>query len=174
MKRNHSSGSEQSFVTAESRIEDGQEPTSLRRGVSPPPKRQQVDRVEAIGVVDPPTAAVEAGEATVEDHVAFFSLKLLAARLPSTSGTSRILHKDWLDLYTRNLNEKGHHFVVHQHDHPIAGVSLLPNLYRVLQNMVACFPKPCLGFVRHLVFPIQILSTDNKPDSLRFTASMQC
>ena len=43
-----------------------------------------------------------------------------------------------------------------------AQVSLLPNLYPVRQNMVACIPKPCLGFVRHLVFPIQVLSTDNK------------
>ena len=42
-------------------------------------------------------------------------------------------------------------------------VSLVPNLYRVRQSMVACIPKSCLGFVRHLVFPIQVLSTDNKP-----------
>ena len=126
MKRSHSSGSEQSFVTADSQIEDGHEPTSLRRRVSPPPKRQKLDSAEAVAVklseANPPTAAVEAGEATVEDHVAFFSLKLLAAQRPLTPGQSRILHEDWLDLYTRNLNDKGHHFVVHQHDHPVAGI----------------------------------------------------
>ena len=125
MKRSYSSESEQSFVTADCQIEDGHEPASLRRSVSPPPKRLNVDRGKvAASKTDEgklSTAAVEAGEAAVEDHVNFFSHKLLAAQRPIAPGQSRIPHEEWLGLYARNLNDQGHHFVVHQHDHPVAG-----------------------------------------------------
>ena len=45
---------------------------------------------------------------------------------------------------------------------PNLEVTLLPNLYRVCQIMAVPILKPCLGIIRHLVSPIQVLSTDNK------------
>ena len=42
-------------------------------------------------------------------------------------------------------------------------VSLLRYLYRVCQIMAAPNLASCLGFIRHLVSAIQVLSTDNKP-----------
>ncbi len=43
-------------------------------------------------------------------------------------------------------------------------VSLVPYLYLVCQIMAAPILDPCLGFIRHLVFPIQVLSTDEKAE----------
>ena len=48
-------------------------------------------------------------------------------------------------------------------------MSLLPNLYLVCQIMVPCIMKPYLGTIRHLVFPIQVLCTDNKSEGGDFT-----
>ena len=116
MKRRHSSGpSASSFVTADGTPEDQAEhaPTSLKRGVSPPPtNRKKADAPKQKSA----TAAVEAGEVNVEDHVAFFSHKLSAARLPEVHLQPQLAHTDWLALYQANLCDKGHHFVVHQHD----------------------------------------------------------
>ena len=41
-------------------------------------------------------------------------------------------------------------------------VSHPPNLYRVCQVMATCILKASVGFIRDLVSPIQVLSTDNK------------
>ncbi|RVX68482.1 hypothetical protein B0A52_07905 [Exophiala mesophila] len=71
--------------------------------------------------IETSTAAVEAGQVSIDDHVTFFSTKLSAARLPNVINQPRISHQAWLDLYQRNLTDRGHHFVVHQHDHPVAG-----------------------------------------------------
>ncbi|KIX98537.1 uncharacterized protein Z520_05838 [Fonsecaea multimorphosa CBS 102226] len=95
-------------------------PASLRRSISPPlanPRR--LSRIPS--TTKSTTAAVEAGELEIHDHVSFFSSKLLAATRPPIGGQPRLSHADWLALYRRNLNDRGHHFVVHQHDHPIAG-----------------------------------------------------
>lgn len=116
MKRRHSSGSSASaFVTADSTLEHQAEhaPSSLKREVSPPPtnrKKAVVPKQKSA------TAAVEAGEVNVEDHVAFFSQKLSAARLPEVHGRPQLAHADWLALYQANLCDRGHSFVVHQHD----------------------------------------------------------
>lgn len=100
-------------------------PASLKRPISPPPthlrRRSKPDSVSTSTATKSTSAAVEAGELEVEDHVSFFSSKLLAATRPSVNGQPRLSHEDWLGLYQRNLNDRGHHFVVHQHDHPIAG-----------------------------------------------------
>jgi hypothetical protein len=145
MKRSYSSASSHaSFVTADSEVEH--EPVrhldSLRRQVSPPPtraKKKESDKasVNSNGRIDAEsnvtsknhlsnepevtTAAVEAGKVDVEDHVSFFSEKLLLARRLSVSGRPQLDHTQWLNLYKRNLTDEGHHFVVHQHDHPVAG-----------------------------------------------------
>ena len=118
MKRRHSSGSSaSSFVTADNTLEYQGEhaPTSLKREVSPPPTNRKKDIVKKQKSA---TAAVEAGEVDVEDHVVFFSQKLSAARLSEVPGRPQLGHATWLDLYQRNdLNPSGHSYVVHQHDH---------------------------------------------------------
>ncbi len=93
-------------------------PASLKRAVSPPPfnPRRSLPHNRKSD-----SARVEAGEVEINDHVAFFSTKLLAAAQPPVERQPRLTHSDWLALYHRNLNDGGHHFVVHQHDHPIAG-----------------------------------------------------
>jgi hypothetical protein len=69
----------------------------------------------------PTTAAVECGEVDLEDPVSFFSVKLLRAARPQVADVPRLSHKDWLDIYNRNQHPQGRHFVIHQHDHPVAG-----------------------------------------------------
>lgn len=76
-------------------------------------------------------AAIEAGLIKVPDPVSIFSSRLAQAAaahppLPPGPGESsppppRISHSDWMNLYLRNQHPHGHHFVVHQHDHPVAG-----------------------------------------------------
>ena len=100
-------------------------PASLKRNVSPPPfnpgrclsQKTSSDSVPAKS----DSARVEAGEVEINDHVTFFSTKLHAAAQPRVEGQPRLSHSDWLALYHRNLNDRGRHFVVHQHDHPVAG-----------------------------------------------------
>ncbi|KAH0841789.1 ABC1 domain containing protein [Fonsecaea pedrosoi] len=105
-------------------------PSSLQRSISPPLARTPrlsrkshtyPDSTDPLTTKAVTTAAVEAGQLEIQDHVSFFSSKLLAATRPPGAGTPRLFHTDWLALYRRNLNDRGHHFVVHQHDHPIAG-----------------------------------------------------
>ncbi|KIW98710.1 uncharacterized protein Z519_00372 [Cladophialophora bantiana CBS 173.52] len=104
-------------------------PASLRRSISPPlPNPRRLSRksytgpsITSTSETKSTTAAVEAGELQIRDHVSFFSSKLLTSTRPPVEGQPRLSHSDWLALYNRNLNDRGHHFVVHQHDHPIAG-----------------------------------------------------
>lgn len=94
---------------------------SLARTVSPPPaiKKRKAD---AHSVQKSTTAAVEAGEKSVEDHLKFYSAHLFAARRPQIPGVPRLDHAEWVELYKRNAGSlKGCHYVVHQHDHPVAG-----------------------------------------------------
>lgn len=69
----------------------------------------------------PTTAAVECGDVGLEDPVSFFSTKLLEAARPELPGIPRLSHGHWLDIYHRNQHPHGRHFVIHQHDHPVAG-----------------------------------------------------
>src|SRR4051812_31552150 len=120
---------ENPFVKSRNKSWELRAPHSLNRSVSPPSRirvKQEADVTKAttpksLAPSKSETAAVEAGEIEIDDHVSFFSTKLLAARLPVLSNQPRLTHQAWLDLYQRNLNDRGHHFVVHQHDHPIAG-----------------------------------------------------
>ncbi|EXJ95796.1 hypothetical protein A1O1_00920 [Capronia coronata CBS 617.96] len=126
------------FVKPENQSWELSPPASLQRSISPPPtnrhrqedegKRAETQSSSTLiatpasiknGKSD--TAAVEAGEIQIDDHVSFFSVKLLAARRPEIKGQPRLAHDQWLELYRRNLNDRGHHFVIHQHDHPVAG-----------------------------------------------------
>lgn len=122
-------------------------PASLTTRVSPPRSRRSTKIVtdgasleaalieEAAGEPDPKakvtaeiahgasptTAAVESGDVGLEDPVSFFSTKLLEAARPEVPGVPRLSHGHWLDIYHRNQHPHGRHFVIHQHDHPVAG-----------------------------------------------------
>ena len=105
--------------------------SSLTSSVSPPRLKKltpKVDKCSSDTHANDSTnalslAAVEAGEVKAEDPVELFSARLAAVARPlSTSPEGRRLPvKDWIDLYSRNQHENGCHFVIHQHDHPIAG-----------------------------------------------------
>ncbi|RYP28699.1 hypothetical protein DL767_007096 [Monosporascus sp. MG133] len=71
----------------------------------------------------PSAAAVEAGEGHVDDHLGYFSRILTKATLsPFPSGIPHLSVERYQKLYTANFGSpRGAHFVVHQHDHPIAG-----------------------------------------------------
>ncbi|KIW61967.1 hypothetical protein PV05_02025 [Exophiala xenobiotica] len=114
---------ENPFVKPENQSWEISPPASLNRSISPPPTNPRRRTKPAFNSIPTKsdTAAVEAGEVEIDDHVTFFSSKLLAATRPQIEGQPRLDHNEWLDLYQRNLNDRGHHFVVHQHDHPVAG-----------------------------------------------------
>ncbi|CRG91116.1 hypothetical protein PISL3812_08164 [Talaromyces islandicus] len=124
MKRSHSFASDEPNVT---------NPVtglaSLSAPVSPP-RRKFADTQRAQTPVKqhaesewPSLAVVEAGKVEVDDHVKLFSTRLAQASRPKPPlGTyPRLSIEDWVDLYSRNQNAHGHHFVIHQHDHPVAG-----------------------------------------------------
>ncbi|KAI1033687.1 hypothetical protein LB505_008198 [Fusarium chuoi] len=66
----------------------------------------------------PTTADIESGSVTVEDHLSHFKAHLSRHILnPSPLSIS-----SYTSLYTENFGSStGAHFVIHQHDHPIAG-----------------------------------------------------
>ncbi|OJJ02348.1 hypothetical protein ASPVEDRAFT_670887 [Aspergillus versicolor CBS 583.65] len=89
--------------------------SSLRRPVSPPPARP------ASGSL----AALEAGKESVKDPLQTVSAHLRKftrnTTLGDTSSLGLLQIDDWKSLYTRNSHHSGRHFVIHQHDHPVAG-----------------------------------------------------
>lgn len=111
--------------------------TSLDAPVSPPRRRSRPEKqppaapaiakrgTNTTGVASnspPNLAAIEAGQVEVSDHLSIFSSHLSQCIRPSTSSDiPRLQISDWKDLYRRNERLHGRHFVVHQHDHPIAG-----------------------------------------------------
>ncbi|KAL2038336.1 hypothetical protein N7G274_008985 [Stereocaulon virgatum] len=125
------------FLGRGSLTKDTAPPTSLRTSISPPPSRSRRSQDKqkehscdghsnANEHATPNLAAIEAGELRIDDHISHFSTHL--ARFvrppPSTSSKSYPLLPitEWQALYRRNQHAHGHHFVVHQHDHPVAGV----------------------------------------------------
>lgn len=117
-------------------------PSTLARDISPPPTRKppgtRTSAVENNPTVKraarehdqsrtsdrPSLAAVEAGEAQIKDHLAYFSqhFRLTSRETPTT--LPRITVDGFQDLYKRNQHPHGRHFVIHQHDHPISGNAL--------------------------------------------------
>ncbi|KAH3632109.1 hypothetical protein KXW67_008110 [Aspergillus fumigatus] len=49
------------------------------------------------------------------------SFSLARCARPVSPQVPRLPIRDWVELYERNLHPNGRHFVIHQHDHPIAG-----------------------------------------------------
>ncbi|KAL1961054.1 hypothetical protein VTO42DRAFT_4942 [Malbranchea cinnamomea] len=66
-------------------------------------------------------AAIEAGEVEIEHHLDVISAALKEVTRPPMPGVPRLAHDRWVDLYKRNQHPQGRHFVIHQHDHPVAG-----------------------------------------------------
>lgn len=105
--------------------------SSLTASVSPPRLKKLAPKVDRYlsnnsnndGTNSLSLAAVEAGPVKVDDPMQLFSARLAAAARPlSTSPEgNRLSIDDWTNLYSRNGHENGCHFVIHQHDHPIAG-----------------------------------------------------
>lgn len=118
------------------------QPSSLARSISPPPTRKQSksllkapesavehDTGDINAETNPPVelldgaptlAAVEAGQAQIQDHLDYFAKHLgnTARQQPGP----RLDIEDFQNLYKRNQHSQGCHFVIHQHDHPISGI----------------------------------------------------
>lgn len=92
--------------------------SSLTASVSPPPKRTLTPKEESHEL-----ASIEAGEVEVTDHLGILSTKLSQHARPTSVSqpTPRLAIDGYIDLYRRNSHPMGRHFVIHQHDHPIAG-----------------------------------------------------
>lgn len=142
MKRGWSSDSnEESGATETGRPEPrGPVLSSLKASVSPPPRRATVKYhihkepfkepstesspdQNASNTPRPKLAAIEAGQVETKDHLAIISNTLSQCTRPLSNlpATPRLPIDKWIDLYRRNEAAQGHHFVIHQHDHPIAG-----------------------------------------------------
>ncbi|KAF4951906.1 hypothetical protein FGADI_7128 [Fusarium gaditjirri] len=95
-------------------------PTSPRFISNPFIKRRNLEwTLDSPSPTQPPTTAnIESGSATVEDHLSHFKAHLSRHILiPSPLSIS-----SYSSLYTENFGSSaGAHFVIHQHDHPIAG-----------------------------------------------------
>lgn len=111
-------------------------PTSLETPISPPSitprKRQRSDAKPAHTSTDgekainrdnaPSLAAIEAGKAEISDHVEYFARRLAQCIRPTQIEEKPLLSiKEFKKLYERCENGHAAHFVVHQHDHPVAG-----------------------------------------------------
>lgn len=114
---------------------NGQRPIllSLNAPVSPPQKRSTKGIKDGDGGGAIPLnasqlnassslVAIEAGEVEVTDHLSTISAKLKECVRPlPRQPLPRLPIKEWMELYRRNEHPEGRHFVIHQHDHPIAG-----------------------------------------------------
>ncbi|KAI0798749.1 DNA polymerase ligase-domain-containing protein [Xylaria sp. FL0064] len=71
----------------------------------------------------PTTSAVEAGKASIDDHLNYFSTRLQETAVsPFPSDTPHLAVEGYRKLYEANAgSSQGAHFIMHQHDHPIAG-----------------------------------------------------
>ncbi|KAI1279369.1 DNA polymerase ligase-domain-containing protein [Xylaria sp. FL0933] len=71
----------------------------------------------------PNTSAVEAGEACINNHLNYFSTRLQETAVsPFPSNTPHLAVEGYRKLYEANAGSShGAHFIIHQHDHPIAG-----------------------------------------------------
>jgi len=113
-------------------------PSSLKRKISPPPTRSAStvktspvngeDELTSLSAPRPGLAAIEAGEAEVQDHLIYFSEELRRRKRPRLQSQSQLSIDSFQSLYRRNKQPNGRHFVVHQHDHPVAGRSCLSRL----------------------------------------------
>jgi hypothetical protein len=117
-------------------------PASLARDISPPPpsKRRRKSTTDSGHELSNPRAAVpadvtpdvqqtlptlaevEAGKVKIDNHLTYFRSHLAKVSRKSSTDIPRLSIDAFAALYQSNLNAQGHHFVVHQHNHPVAGV----------------------------------------------------
>ena len=107
-------------------------PQSLRASISPPPSRARKSTLQPTEsriarnrlsarhseTTAPSSAAVEAGETQIRNHFEYFSSHISSSARPSAPLSIRAFEL----LYKRNQHKNGRHWVIHQHDHPVAGV----------------------------------------------------
>ena len=126
-----SEGSDHDSTVHEFLTKHATPPRSLRAPISPPPSRGKLtpqptsypaaqDSHSAHPSEDttPSLAAVEAGEVQIRNHLEYFSSHISSSAKPSAPLSIRAFE----DLYQRNQHKHGRHWVIHQHDHPVAGV----------------------------------------------------
>ncbi|KAF2632718.1 hypothetical protein BU25DRAFT_81074 [Macroventuria anomochaeta] len=132
-------------------------PSSLSRDISPPraPKRRKTSeapsplpraepRYDARN--DPTLAAVEAGRAKIEDHLTCFKHHLAKASRITPLDGARLSINGFASLYKSNQHQHGHHFVIHQHNHPKAGVHYDLRLqFSATSSVSWAFPKGLPG-----------------------------
>jgi hypothetical protein len=106
-------------------------PSSLTRDISPPrtaKRRKKYDSSSPIQThlptrnLGPALATIEAGTAKIDDHLAHFTSCLANAARQTAVDVPRLDIKEYSTLYENNQHKHGNHFVVHQHNHPRAGV----------------------------------------------------
>lgn len=108
-------------------------PSTLTREISPPPitrgptadtgtidEQRKIEGAKRPRYAKSRPAAIEAGEVEIRDHLTYFVEHL--RRFQRAVKGPRISFPAWEQLYARNQQDRGSHFVVHQHDHPISGV----------------------------------------------------
>ena len=108
-----------SYPTSPTR--DTTPPISLRTSISPPPSRTRKSKKRSAKDKEatlPNLAAIEAGQLRIRNHLSYFSHHLSHYARP----TAPLSIPSFIDLYKGNQHPHGRHFVIHQHDHPVAGV----------------------------------------------------
>lgn len=111
--------------------------------MSSPQPRAEV-RYEA--GTDPTLAAVEAGRAKIEDHLTYFRHHLAKASRKTSAEVPRLSINNFASLYKHNQHQHGHHFVIHQHNHPKAGVHYDLRLqFSATSSVSWAFPKGLPG-----------------------------
>lgn len=132
-------------------------PSSFLRDISPPhaPKRRKTcgarsskERLYLLNDArsEPTLADVEAGRAEIEDHLTYFKRHLAKAARTTCTDVPRLTIEDFATLYENNLHQHGHHFVIHQHNHPKAGVHYDLRLqFSATSSVSWAFPKGLPG-----------------------------
>jgi hypothetical protein len=94
---------------------DKDKPTTSTTTITPCRQGTEADQ--------PTTWAIESGKVSIENHLDHFHELLAKTTLsPFPLGTSRLPIGGYRKLYEANAgNAQGAHFIIHQHDHPIAG-----------------------------------------------------
>ncbi|EEU48090.1 uncharacterized protein NECHADRAFT_75306 [Fusarium vanettenii 77-13-4] len=83
------------------------------------PSTTQTAHSSLIPLPPPTTADIESGSTTIDDHLSHFQAHL-SKHVITPSPLLSI--QSYASLYSSNIgNPEGAHFVIHQHDHPIAG-----------------------------------------------------
>ncbi|PTB68833.1 hypothetical protein BBK36DRAFT_154634 [Trichoderma citrinoviride] len=90
------------------------------RPISPPPVSKPA--AAPASTTTSTTAQIEAGAVQISDHLARFSSSLSSHLRPTSAGVPRLSVARYARLYESCAGSPGGaHFVVHQHDHPVAG-----------------------------------------------------